>query len=244
MSDLNDIVAVGLDLKPKTLLHAYQNGVFPWPSPGLPLLWYCPMKRAILEFSRFHVGRRLMQILKRAPWTYSVNQAFEQVIQACATRGQDQTDKTNEDQTETETWITPEMQTAYLDLHRLGHAHSIEVWNGSALVGGLYGVDTANCFAGESMFHRESNASKAALIFAVARLKSVGREWMDIQVMSPHAQAFGAREITRNQFLKRLEQAKKAQQLGTGLAPFTTGPGTELKNLRYGDFSSWIVSGS
>ncbi len=136
------------------------------------------------------------------------------------------------------------MQAAYLEFHRLGHAHSVEVWNGKNLVGGLYGVDTANCFAGESMFHRESNASKAALVFAAARLKSVGREWMDIQVMSPHAEAFGAREISRAQFLKRLEQAKKAQKLGSGIKPFEALPGQALQNLHYRDFSSWIVTGS
>lgn len=227
MSDLNDIVAVGLDLKPKTLIHAYQNGVFPWPSPGLPLLWYCPLKRGILEFKDLHVARRLHQALKKANWTYSVNQAFGQVIELCAERGEEGT------------WISDEMKEAYQELHRLGHAHSVEVWEDGSLVGGLYGVDTANVFAGESMFHRASNASKAALLFTIDRLQSVGRSWMDIQVLTPHMQALGAKEITRKKFLAWIQDAKSAQKLGTGVAPFQP-----VTGVRYLDFSSRILSGT
>jgi leucyl/phenylalanyl-tRNA--protein transferase len=227
MSDVNDIVAVGLDLKPKTLIHAYQNGVFPWPSPGLPLLWYCPKKRGVLKFEDFSLSRRLRQYLKKADWTYSVDTAFAQVIEEASQRGPE------------ETWITDEMKAAYTELHRLGHAHSIEVWEGENLVGGLYGVDTANYFAGESMFHRVDNASKAALVFAVSRLMRVGREWMDIQVITPHMEAFGAKEISRKKFLDLLKEAKTARTLGTGVAPFE-----KVKGLRYCDFSSFIENGS
>lgn len=227
MSDVNDIVAVGLDLKPKTLLHAYENGVFPWPSPGLPLLWYCPTRRGVLHFKDLHVNKRLRQYLKKAPWTYTVDTAFERVIEEASQRGPE------------ETWITDEMKAAYTELHRLGHAHSVEVWDGKNLVGGLYGVDTANYFAGESMFHRADNASKAALLFAISRLLAVGREWMDIQVVTPHMEALGGKEISRKQFLNWLKAAKEARKLGTGLGPFQ-----KTKPLSYCDFSSFIENGN
>jgi leucyl/phenylalanyl-tRNA--protein transferase len=224
VSDVNDIVAVGLDLKPKTLLHAYSKGVFPWPSPGLPLLWYCPQRRAIIDFEKFHYSKRLKQYMQKANWTFSVDTAFEQVIDACCERGDEGT------------WITDEMKEAYLEMNRLGHAHSIEVWNGDQLVGGLYGMDTAGYFAGESMFHREDNASKAAILFAVALQKQVGREWMDIQVLTPHMEAFGAEEISRTQFLKKLNAATQAMNFGSGVNPF----GVEREKRTYGDFCKLI----
>ena len=221
MSDLNDIVAVGLDLKPKTLLQAYSRGVFPWPTEGLPLLWYCPSKRAILEFDSLHIPKRLRRTLRNNSWAYTLNRAFESVIDACSERGEEGT------------WITPEMRAAYLELHRLGHAHSIEVWNGEKLVGGLYGVDSSGYFAGESMFHRENDASKAALLFAISRQLSAGREWMDIQVLTPHMEALGAREIRRADFLKRLERAKENLKITPPDGPFRDG-GT----FSYRDFST------
>ncbi len=208
MSDLNDIVAVGLDLKPQTLVHAYQNGIFPWPSPGLPMLWHCPLKRGILSFDKLHLSRRLIQYLKKTNWTLTHNQSFTEVIEAASDRGDEGT------------WITDEMKAAYIKLHELGYAHSIEVWDGNALVGGLYGVDVAGYFAGESMFHRKDNASKAALLYVIYLLKQVGREWMDIQMTTPHMQAIGATEISRTQFLKKIKAANDAQKLGTGVAPF------------------------
>ena len=208
MSDLNDIVAVGLDLQPKTLLQAYARGVFPWPTEGLPLLWYCPSRRGVLEFNSLHVPKRLKGYLKKSPWTYTVDRAFNQVIESCSIR---------EDEG---TWITEEMKAAYRELHRLGHAHSVEVWNGGDLVGGLYGMDSAGYFAGESMFHSESNASKAALLFSIARQIEAGREWMDIQVLTPHMEALGAREIRRSQFLKMLERARENQRITPPGGPF------------------------
>ncbi len=197
MTDENDIVAAGLDLSPETLIQAYSAGVFPWPSEGMPLLWYFPKKRGILDFKDLHIPRRLRSFLKNRPWEFSANGAFEQVIEACSERAG------------TGTWITSEMKSAYCELHRRGHAHSIEVWNGSSLIGGLYGVDTGGYFAGESMFHRESNASKAALIAAVHLQEQAGREWMDIQVLSPHTASFGAKEISRNEFKKRLSAVRE-----------------------------------
>ncbi len=221
MSDLNDIVAVGLDLEPRTLIHAYSNGIFPWPSPGLPLLWHCPQIRGILLFEDLHIAKRLQQYLKRTPWTFTIDQNFKEVMEACGERGDEGT------------WITDEMKHAYLKMHELGYAHSVEVWNGSTLVGGLYGIDCAGYFAGESMFHREDNASKAAILFVISRLKKVGRSWMDIQMTTPHMEALGASEITRENFLKKLATAKKAQKLGSGVNPFSE----KGQHFTYTDFS-------
>jgi leucyl/phenylalanyl-tRNA--protein transferase len=113
---MRDVVAVGLDLKPATLISAYSQGVFPWPCEDMPLLWHCPVRRAVLLFDELHYSKRLKQYLKKAPWTYTVNQAFERVITEAQVREEEGT------------WITPEMKEAYCELHRLGHAHSVEVW--------------------------------------------------------------------------------------------------------------------
>ena len=199
-----DIVAVGLDLKPETLVKAYSNGIFPWPTPGYPMLWYCPKRRAVLDFENLHVGKRLHQYLKTCGWTFTVSRSFPEVIEACAERGDEGT------------WITDEMKSAYLKMHSLGHAHSIEVWDAAKtsrsgeshleLIGGLYGVDVGGTFAGESMFHKKDNASKAAVLFVAHLLRTLGRDFLDIQVLTPHMEALGATEISRTKFLKRIER--------------------------------------
>ena len=196
------IIALGGDLEPESLILAYQLGIFPWPIQGLPLTWFCPPERAILEFDRIHIPRSLLKVRKKSNYRYTQDQAFEQVIQACARvprPGQDGT------------WITRQMSKAYLALHQLGHAHSVEVWNGETLVGGIYGVDAGGAFAGESMFHHESYASKLALLHLCDYLRNQGLDWIDIQVMTPHMEAMGAREISRDEFLKKLAltQARK-----------------------------------
>lgn len=188
-----DIVAVGLDLEPETLIQAYTQGVFPWPMEGHPLLWFCPRERAILEFKDLHVNKRLKQYLKKSTWTYTKNQAFQQVIHHCARRDHEGT------------WITPEMIEAYVRLHQLGYAHSYEVWENQELVGGVYGVQVGQLFSAESMFHHSTNASKAALIYLIQELSKHGFTWIDIQVMSPHLQALGASTLTRDAFLSRLK---------------------------------------
>jgi leucyl/phenylalanyl-tRNA--protein transferase len=225
---MKDVVAVGLDLKPSTLVSAYSQGVFPWPCEDLPLLWHCPVKRGVLLFEDFHYSRRLKQYLTKSPWHFTVNKAFDQVIANAQDRGLEGT------------WITPEMKDAYRELHRLGHTHSVEVWNGKNLVGGLYGVDIAGYFAGESMFHREDNASKAAILFVIALLKQVGRTWMDIQVVTPHMTQLGACEITRKKFLSMLASATEAQRLGSGLKPFTHEGILSKEKFSYIDFSMFI----
>lgn len=217
---MRDVVAVGLDLKPETLLSAYSQGAFPWPCENMPLLWHCPARRAVFFFKDFHYPRRLKQYLRKAPWHYTVNRAFDAVISASQDRGLEGT------------WITPEMKDAYREFHHLGHAHSVEVWHGKKLVGGLYGVDVAGYFAGESMFHREDNASKAAVLFVIALLKQAGRKWMDIQVLTPHMMQLGAKEIPRRKFLSMIgvNDAK----------PFTNEAILKRKSFVYQNFSRLI----
>ncbi len=223
---MEDVVAVGLDLTPSTLIQAYSQGIFPWPCEDLPLLWHCPLKRGILLFNDLHVSKRLKQYLKKAPWKYTVNRDFEKVITLSQVRKGEGT------------WITPEMKEAYCELHRLGYAHSVEVWNGQEIVGGLYGVDVAGYFAGESMFHREDNASKAALLFLVFLLNRAGRTWMDIQMVTPHMEALGGKEITRKRFLSMLQKATELQASGSATNPFA--PEVLLNSYDYSNFSTLI----
>jgi len=190
----DDIVAVGGNLDPETLMRAYRQGVFPWPVDGLPLLWFCPRERAILDVAALHVGRSLARERRRTTLRLTVDAAFPAVIHACAApRPPDHA-----------TWITPDIIVAYTRLHRLGIAHSVEAWRADALVGGIYGVDVDGAFAAESMFHREPNASKLALLHLVEHVAARGLDWIDVQVMTPHLERFGARPVRRAAFLERL----------------------------------------
>ena len=193
-----EVVGVGDDLSPDTLLWAYRHGIFPWPMEGYPLLWFCPPRRAILDFSSLHVSERLARARRRSAFTCTLDTAFDAVIARC---------RHSPRPGQQGTWITPAVQTAYRVLHRLGQAHSVEVWDaGGSLVGGLYGVSAGGVFCGESMFHSASNASKFALLFLCEHLQQRGASWLDIQVMTPHLAALGASEIPRDEFLDRLEQ--------------------------------------
>lgn len=198
----DDIVAVGGDLEPQTLVAAYRAGVFPWPTEGLPLLWFCPTRRAILEFDALHVGRSLARAARRSELRFTVDQAFPQVIRACAKAPRPDQDGT---------WITPDMVAAYERLHCLKVAHSVEAWRGETLVAGVYGVDSGGAFSAESMFHTESWASKLALLHLVEHLRARGLEWIDIQVMTPHMQHLGAREISRREFLTLLRRTRRRE---------------------------------
>ncbi len=193
-----DIVGVGDDLRPDTLVWAYQHGIFPWPMPDLPLFWFCPAQRAVLDFDRLHVPRRLARRRRQTPLRVTIDTAFGDVIRACQSAprpGQDGT------------WITPAMRHAYTMLYQQGHAHSVEAWTeDGALAGGLYGVEVGGVFSGESMFHRVPDASKLALLFLIDHLASRGSTWMDIQMMTPHMQTLGATVISRANFLDRLER--------------------------------------
>lgn len=189
------IVALGGVLSTENLLRAYRRGIFPWPIDGLPLPWFCPPERAILEFKDLHVSRSLRYARRRSRLRFTINQAFTEVVRACAeaVRAGEQG-----------TWITPQIVRAYSELNQLGHAHSIEAWENETLVGGIYGVEVDGAFGGESMFYRRPNASKLALLFLIERLQQSGLDWMDIQMMTPHMEALGAKVITREEFLEKL----------------------------------------
>lgn len=201
-TELDDIVAVGGNLRAETLLAAYRRGVFPWPGEGLPLLWYCPRERAVLELSDLHIGRNLARARRKSGLEFTIDRAFGSVIRACA-------EIPRADQEGT--WITEEMLGAYENMHRLGHAHSVEAWRDGALVGGLYGIDPGGAFCGESMFHIEPDASHLALLHLLDHVSGRGLDWIDIQVMTPHMERMGAQEVPRDQFLNRLDEtlAKK-----------------------------------
>ncbi|HEY0099692.1 MAG TPA: leucyl/phenylalanyl-tRNA--protein transferase [Pyrinomonadaceae bacterium] len=195
-----DIVAVGGNLHTLNLLRAYERGIFPWPIEGWPLTWFSPLERAIIEFKDLKVPRSLAKVRRRAPFRLTIDAAFRAVILACA--GVARPDEQG-------TWITPQMLEAYCRLHELGHAHSVEAWEGDALVGGLYGVDAGGAFAGESMFYLRPNASKLALLHLIENLQLRGLDWLDIQVMTPHMKALGARTIPREEFLDKLAAARR-----------------------------------
>jgi len=189
------LVAVGGDLKPHRLIRAYQNGVFPWYDAGDPICWWSPDPRAIFELGRMHVSRRLQRTIRSGRFRYTVDQDFSQVIHACAEGREDGT------------WITPEMIDAYQTLHSLGYAHSVEAWREGKVAGGVYGVAIGGFFVCESRFHRETDASKAALVFLAERLASRGFLLFDIQFLTDHTARMGAIEIPRNRYLARLADA-------------------------------------
>lgn len=191
-----DVVAFGTPLTPETAAEAYRKGIFPWYMRGVPLPWYCPEKRAILEFDDLHISRSLAKIRRHEQYTFTIDRDFEAVMRGCASvKRPDQGG----------TWITSGFINVYGELHRQGMAHSVEAWNtDGSLAGGLYGVDAGGVFCGESMFHRAPNASKLALLFLIDHLRNRGSTWLDAQVMTPHMEALGAKEIDRDEFLDNL----------------------------------------
>lgn len=190
--DPNGLLAMGGDLTPARLLNAYRHGIFPWYSAGEPILWWCPDPRMVFRTDAFRLSSRLRRVLRRSPWVLRADTAFEAVIDACAhgpRPGQDGT------------WITPEMRAAYAALHRLGHAHSLEVFDGDRLVGGIYGVAVGRMFFGESMFSTASGGSKVALAGLVRVLRGWGWPLLDAQVENPHLLSLGGRRLPRPAFL-------------------------------------------
>jgi leucyl/phenylalanyl-tRNA--protein transferase len=196
----SDILAFGGDLTVENLRNSYRQGIFPWHIDGLPLPWFCPEDRAILEFSELHIPKSLQRDWKKGSFTFTIDKDFRAVIENCARARR---------KYESGTWITPDFIRAYTEFHETGDAHSVEVWDGENLVGGLYGIDAGGVFCGESMFHIVPNASKLALLFLVEHLKTRGATWLDIQVMTPHFEVLGAKEIPREEFLDKLETAQK-----------------------------------
>lgn len=197
--DAHDIISFGGDLTVENLRNAYRQGIFPWHINGLPLPWFCPEKRAILEFSELHVPKSLRKEYAKTNFKITFDKDFESVIRNCSkARRKDGGG----------TWITEDFIRAYGEFHADGDAHSVEVWDENELVGGLYGVDLGGTFGGESMFYKRPNASKFALLHLIEHLKTRGSTWLDVQVMTPHFKVLGAKEIDRARFLDKLEETQ------------------------------------
>ena len=201
-ADESGLVHIGGKLTPDWLLDAYTHGIFPWPFPDpfqrkrSILAWFSPDPRCIFEFERFHVPRRLERTCKSGRFRITLNTDFSGVIRGCAER-----------HGRNEMWITPEMIEAYVEFHRLGYAHSVEAWSGNDLAGGVYGVGIGGLFAAESMFFRCPNASKVALVALMRHLKERDYKLVDIQIKTEHTARFGAFEIPRSEYLRRLQLA-------------------------------------
>ncbi len=195
------ILDISDDLRVERLLEAYSFGIFPWPHEDLPTLWYCPVERGVLDFASFKIPHSLQKFMRKCTWTVTMNQAFDRVLDECAAAPRPE---------QKGTWITEKLIDAYRDFHRAGYAHSVEVWDGEDLVGGLYGVYVGGVFCGESMFFHKSNASKFALVKLIEFLRGKGFSWMDIQMVTPLMEMLGGKYISREQFLARLEKAKRS----------------------------------
>ena len=191
------LLGVGGDLDPRRLLLAYQMGIFPWFSAGQPILWWSPDPRMVLDTAELRVQRSLAKRIRQQRYRITLDTSFEAVITACGEvprPGQDGT------------WITDEMRDAYVSLHDLGFAHSVEAWKGDELVGGLYGVTIGGLYCGESMFAHAPDASKVAFVHLVRQLTRWGFPLVDCQIHTPHLERFGAREIPRAEYLERVEE--------------------------------------
>jgi leucyl/phenylalanyl-tRNA---protein transferase len=191
LDDPPGLLAAGGDLSPERLLAAYRQGIFPWYSPGEPVLWWTPDPREVLLPDELHVSRSLRRCVARGEFTVTENQDFAAVIAACA----------QPRSPETGTWITPAMIAAYCELHRRGFASSIEVWKAGELAGGLYGVRSGQVFCGESMFSRRDNASKVALVWLAAKCPERAIALIDCQMPSAHLRSMGSRPLPRHEFL-------------------------------------------
>tara|TARA_B110000003_G_scaffold256357_1_gene273846 strand:+ start:39 stop:677 length:639 start_codon:yes stop_codon:yes gene_type:complete len=197
-SNKDGLIAVGGDLSVERLMHAYHLGIFPWFNEGQPLLWWSPDPRMILLPESFKVSKSLKKTILSNKYKITLNTSFEEVINCCSKikrKGQQGT------------WITKNMITAYLQLHKKGHAQSVEVWSDNQLVGGLYGIDLKEkkIFCGESMFSKKNNASKIAFYYLVKKLKTENYRLIDCQMYTSHLESLGAQEIPRHEFLKYLK---------------------------------------
>jgi leucyl/phenylalanyl-tRNA--protein transferase len=199
------IVDLSDDLRVERLLEAYSFGIFPWPHEDLPTLWYSPAERGVLDFTDLHLPASLRKMVAKDKYTYTFDKVFDEVINNCAFSPRPH---------QHGTWITEKLLSAYRDFHRAGYAHSLEVWDGGDLAGGLYGVYVAGVFCGESMFYRKPNASKLALVKLIEFLSKQGLMWIDIQMVTPLLEQFGGKYIPREDFLRRIEYQKtRAKQL-------------------------------
>ena len=195
LADPSGLLGVGGDLDPERVLTAYRSGIFPWYSQGQPILWWSPDPRMVLFTEELRIQRSLAKRIRQQRYRITLDRAFAEVVERCAlTARPDQRG----------TWITTEMSEAYAHLHALGHAHSVEAWEGDELVGGLYGVAVGRLFSGESMFATAPDASKIAFVHLVTQLREWGFPLIDCQVHTPHLERFGAREIPRRDYLAAL----------------------------------------
>ena len=199
LADAEGLVAVGGDLSVARLLLAYRSGIFPW--TVRPITWWSPDPRGVFELDAFQVSHSLAKVIRKGPFEITFDRAFQQVMEACAARGPGRRS----------TWISPEFIKAYTELHRQGHAHSLECWQDKLLVGGIYGVAIGGLFAGESMFHRVSNASKVGLFHLIEHLRRQGFGLFDIQMLTPITEQLGGITIPRGEYLKRLAAAVEKQ---------------------------------
>ena len=195
-TDPNGLLAFGGDLSAKRLLLAYSSGIFPWFSQAEPIMWWSPDPRGLLPLDNFKCSKSLKKFARNCNYHITINNVFDQVIDICATIPRN----------DSGTWITDDMVNAYKNLHKLGHAHSVEVWSEDILVGGLYGIIVGKVFCGESMFHKVTNASKIAMLSLVELLKSQDAEFIDCQMQNPHLASLGCIEVSRARFLTMLQQ--------------------------------------
>ncbi|MBK5209972.1 MAG: leucyl/phenylalanyl-tRNA--protein transferase [Flavobacteriaceae bacterium] len=197
LANEDGLLAVGGDLSAERLLLAYKNGIFPWYNQGEPIIWYSPNPRMVLFPKNLKISKSMKQIIRKNKFRATFNQNFSEVISNC---------KNNYREGQGGTWITDEMEQAYINLHKLGVAKSVEVWEGNELVGGLYGIDLGHVFCGESMFSKKSNASKFAFIYLVQKLEKENYKLIDCQVYNEHLASLGADEISRSAFLTYLKK--------------------------------------
>lgn len=215
LDDPNGLLAVGGDLTPAWLLAAYRRGIFPWFSDDQPVLWWSPSPRCIVRPAETGFSRSLKKVIRQGRYRVTFDRAFEQVLEGCAApRAQ-----------ESGTWITEEMHEAYMTMHSLGYAHSVETWLDETLVGGLYGLAIGRVFFGESMFHRATDASKVAFAHLVRQLDRWGCTLIDCQVSNPHLASLGATEVPREEFERLLQDGVSAPDFP---APWPSEPSPDL----------------
>lgn len=199
LTEPNGLLAASYELSPERILQAYKLGIFPWYSEDQPVLWWSPDPRCIIYPNQLHLSKSLKKHIRKTQAKITFDQAFDKVIRHCARLD-----------SEEGTWITEEMEEAYIQLHEMGHAHSVEVWREGILIGGLYGLALGGCFFGESMFSLETNASKIAFSALCKQLEKWDYQFIDCQVENPHLLTLGASTIKRSLFLEQLAQALQA----------------------------------
>lgn len=199
LTEPDGLLAAGGNLQPQTLLNAYRRGIFPWYQDGDPILWWSPATRCVIDPLTLHCSKSLRKSLRRKDYQVTVNTAFDQVIHGCSEPRED----------DGGTWITDEMIAAYIELHRLGQAHSLEVWHNQQLVGGLYGIAVGGLFCGESMFSRRTDSSKIAMAHLCRWGLESGIELIDCQLVNPHLLSLGAQSVKRGEFLKQLVRLRE-----------------------------------